>query len=121
MKLFVLAVLLVAMAVPAWSEVKGIQTIYRTVAEDDGNTLFMVRSTNQRNRYFWYVGTMRCNATLKGMALSIACPESPVMVAVPDSGDLAMKIDNETVGVYVDGSILFGMYRSIVTHASMTH
>lgn len=81
-------------------------------------TIFMIRTTQKPKHYYWYVGTMRCTAVLANKALTISCPDSIDMVASEDSGDVSLKINNEVVATYAEGSIFHSMYRTILKHDS---
>lgn len=109
---YLIVVLLLLCPVTSWA----IDPIYQ-LYDDNGGVAFMVRPTKKKGVYFWYLGPMRCSAKLSGQKVSIMCPGNPTMVAESDSGDVSVKVSGEVVATYTDGSIMYGMYNSIIRHA----
>lgn len=89
--------------------------IYRLDGEN--GLAFMVRPAEKKGSYYWYIAQKRCTARLHARKVTITCPDLATMVAEEDADDVTVKVSGEVVGTYADGSVMYGMYHSIIRHA----
>jgi hypothetical protein len=97
--------------------VRASDSIYRLEDKNDASLAYMVRPADKKGSYYWYIAHIRCNARLVGRQVTIKCPNQDTIVAEDDAGDVALKVDGETVGTYAKGSVMYGMYNAIISHA----
>lgn len=107
-----LVLLLLAIPVAGW----GAEDVIFKKNSEDGSLLYMVKTTAKPNVFLWYNGSSRCFAVPSGSIVLMQCPGMPEIALYSDHGDVTVSMDGKVKGTYTEGSVLFGMYTTVVAY-----